>query len=455
MHALRAIRGADPFRLGLHAATLALVLTMLFQRPIGTVDIGDASLLVRPWDVAWITFVIFSLPLTIRHLRIDGLRAFRPPTGVALVFALYAAAAALSLIAFVLEFGSAGFPEAVIRATRFVLVAYAALVLAWELSPRMQIALIIVIVAVSVVAGTEALYAYAFDVKREIIGNRVFEYGVTRPGGPFGNYRSDGSPDRWWANPGGSTTLGLWLGVATALAGATVLRRSSTGSQLFSRLLALVSIPLMIAALAVTASREAWIGGGVVFVFLVVLYWRIRKTLVLTLVLCAAAGIAVATAVSSGVSDRLLNTFTPGTFDFQTGVKARLDAWRDGLAIAWHRFPVGWGIGAVEEHQGRFGRATSESLYIQSLIQMGVIGAVLIVAFVIYGVWSAINPLRQNPNDLWSVLRFSVIALVALDGVFGYTLADPTVQVLVALALVPSARKLNPKRDDTWSSAAI
>jgi hypothetical protein len=437
------VRAAGPLRVGVLASTFALLGTMLFQRPIGTVVVGDANLLVRPWDVAWVAFVTFALPLTVRHLRADGLRALWPSTRVALVFALYAAAAALSLIAFVHEFGSAGFPEAAIRAARFLLVAYAALVLTWELRSKTQTALIAVIVAISVVAGAEALYAYAFDVKREMIGNIVVEYGVTRPGGPFGNYRSDGLPDHWWASPGASTTLGLWLGVAVALVGAIVLRRSSW-ARIVSPALAILVTPLLIAALAVTGSREAWAGGIALFLFLVVLYWRPRKILVPILLVCAAAGIAIATAISPGVSDRLGNTFTPGSFDFRTGVDARLNAWHHGLAIAWDRFPIGWGIGAIEEHPRLFGTTTSENLYIQSLVQMGVIGAVLIVTFVVFGLWAAIAALRQDANDLWSVLRFSVIAVVAVHGVFGYTLADPTVQVLVALALVPSATRKTP-----------
>jgi hypothetical protein len=445
----RTVRTDDPLRVGLLAATFALVGTVLFQRPIGTVGVGDAELHVRPWDVAWIAFVVFALPLTVRRLRADGPRALRPPNRAALFFAFYAAAAALSLVAFVHEFGGAGFPEAVIRAARFILVAYAALILTWELEGQVQTALIVTIVGVSIVAGVEALYAYVFDVKREVIGNRVLEYGVTRPGGPFGNFRSDGLPDRWWANSGASTTLGFWLSVAIALAGAAVLRPSA-GDRL-SRMLPLLSIPPLVAALVVTGSREAWVGGVFVFLFLVALYWHARKILVLTLVLFVIGSIAAATAISPRVSGRVLNTLIPGTFEFRTGPEARFHAWQDGLAIAWDRFPIGWGIGAVEEHSAVFGTTTSENLYIQSLVQMGVVGAVLIVAFVFYGLWGPICALRWKRDDLWSVLRFSIVAIAALHGVFGYTLADPTVQVLIALALVTSATdrpEQRPEEDD-------
>lgn len=449
----QSVRATDPLRVGLFATTFALIGTMLFQRPVAVVGVGDAELLVRPWDLAWGSFLAFALPLIVRHLRAEGIRALRPPTSAALVFALYAAAAALSLIAFVYEFGTAGFPEATIRAIRFAFVAFAAIVLAWELRPRVQTALIVAVIGVSLVAGVEALYAYFFDVKREIIGNRVVEYDVTRPGGPFGNYHSDGLPDRWWASSGASTTLGFWLGVAIALTGAALLRRLSTGSRPIVRMVPLLSIPPLIGALVVTGSREAWIGGFVVFLFLLILYWRVRKIPVLTLALCTVGAVGVATAVSPGVSGRVLNTFTPGTFEFRTGPEARFHAWQEGLGIAWDRFPIGWGVGAIEEHAQLFGTPTSENLYIQSLVQMGVIGAVLVVAFVVCGLRGPISDLRRNSDDLWSVLRFSVVAVAAVHGVFGYTLADPTVQTLVALALVPSTSRQGPKdepesRDD-------
>jgi O-antigen ligase len=443
----RAAVAADPLRVGVIAATFVLVGTMLFQRPIGGVAVGGAELDVRPWDVAWVGFIFFALPLTIRHLRAEGLRALRPPTKAAAVFALYAAAAALSLLAFFHEFGSAGFPEAVIRAARFALVAYAGLVLARELGPRAQTALIVAVVGVSIIAGAEALYAYAFDIKQEIIGSRIVEFRVTRPGGPFGNYRSDGLPDRWWASPGASTTLGFWLCVAIALAGAAILRRSPTLDRPAMRMLALLSMPPLVAALAVTRSREAWIGGLVVLVFLLVLYWRVRKIPALVLVVGAIGSVALAVAISPRVSNRLVDTFTPGTFEFRTGPQARLHAWHEGLAIAWDRFPIGWGIGAVEEHSQLFGTTTSENLYIQSLVQMGVVGALLIVAFVVYGLWEPIRELCLDSTGLWSVLRFSVFAVAATQGVFGYTLADPTVQVLVALALVPPVSRTQSDMD--------
>jgi O-Antigen ligase len=432
---------ADPLRAGVISATFALVGTMLFQRPIGSIPVGGAELDVRPWDVAWFAFVIFALPLTIRHVGAEGLRALRPPTKTAAVFAVYAAAAALSLIAFFHEFGSAGFPEATIRAARFALVAYAGVVLAWELGSRAQTALIVAIVGVSVIAGAEALHAYAFGIKREIIGTRVVEYGVTRPGGPFGNFHSDGLPDRWWASPGASTTLGLWLGVAIALAGAAFLRQRPTADRLTVRMLALLSMPPLIVALALTGSREAWVGGLVVLFFLLVLYWRTRKILVLALILGAIGSVAFTVAVSPMMANRLVSTFTPGTFEFGTGPQARFDAWQEGLAIAWDRFPIGWGIGAVEEHSQVFGTPTSENLYIQSLVQMGAVGGLLIILLVVCGLWEPVRDLCLNSSNLWSVLRFSVIAVAATHGVFGYTLGDPTVQVLVALALVPPASR--------------
>jgi hypothetical protein len=39
-----------------------------------------------------------------------------------------------------------------------------------------------------------------------------------------------------------------------------------------------------------------------------------------------------------------------------------LNACQDGLAIAWDRFPIGWGIGVIEEHSSLFGTTTSENL---------------------------------------------------------------------------------------------
>jgi drug/metabolite transporter (DMT)-like permease len=99
------------------------------------------------------------------------------------------------------------------------------------------------------------------------------------------------------------------------------------------------------------------------------------------------------------------------------------------------RFPIGWGIGGVEEHPQRFGRTTAENVVIQAWMQTGLFGVVLLLSWFWSAIWLGGRYLRRDRTDFVALFAVGVMLSVVAQGIFGYSLGDPTVQVLVAIAM--------------------
>jgi O-antigen ligase/polysaccharide polymerase Wzy-like membrane protein len=419
--------------------SVLLVASALFQRPIVNLGgAGGSSLLLRPWDVAWVIFLVATAPLLVQRVARDGPAALRPRTSAQRAISLYAGLAVISLVGVALTFGSDGLVQSAIRAGRLVAVIYAAVALSLLATRRLQLVLVAAVVAVAVISGVEALVSFAFDKKQLVSGTEI---GITRPGGPFGNFFADGSPDRWWAARAASTTLGFWLSAAVVIAMSVLLVVRPVERRRRALVLggAAAALAVVLPTLLATSSREAWLGAiAAVALLCVALSRRIGRARLIAAGAVVAVVAAGAAASSQTIRDRITHSFTPGTFSFRSGPQARVGAWKRGAEIAWDRFPVGWGVGGVEEHSSRFGTPTAENAYIQAAVQLGPAGTALVLVLLWSGLTAAMRAVRERPEDVFSVLSLAVFALFAVHGIFGNTFADPTLQVLLVLALTPS-----------------
>jgi O-antigen ligase len=427
---LSAGRGIISFKL-LQASIVLLIATVLWQRPLLAIRSGDASLLVRPWDVVWLLVLLASAAALLSARPCVSLRgitlrdALRSP--LALLFA-YAALGAISLSWCVLAFRSDGLPAAVVGAGRLVAVAYLAAVLVLFWSDRLARILRIVFLASALIAAAMAVWAYQFSMSAAGVG-------VTRAGGPFGNYFADVTADRWWAYPAGSTELGYWLAAAVIVLCPWALDPAwrNGGSLKIRAACGVAALLLLVGTLALTHSRESWVAvaGGA----LVVAY-GLRDRISLRHVAAAVVVVALALLVLvPSLGNRLSATFQPGTYEYITGPQARWESWTDGVRIGNDRFPIGWGITGVSAHDDRFGRRTAENVFLQSYMETGLLGFTLLLGLVVGGARAGLRRLRAVPSDPAAGLAVALLAVLGLHGVFGNTLGDPSVQVLLGVAI--------------------
>jgi hypothetical protein len=432
-NASSATRGLPLNAYMVEAACWLLVASVLFQKPLIDFTIANSALAVHSWDVVWLALIAATIARFLALRRRD-FRDLKPPVRS---FLLYAGVVVVSLVWTAITFRTDGLAASGVQAGRFALVAYAVVVLPLVLNAAALRRVVLVAATAGAIAGAEALYAYHFETKTVQSLNGPVELGVTRPGGPFGNYFADGTPDHSWAHPAGATNLGLWLAVTVAmLLAVAVTPAGSSARARLSAALALIGATGALVALAVTGSREAWFAGFLVLGLLAALWrglLRPRTWAFLGLVLLI-GGVLVLT-LAAGTRERIADTFRPGTFSFETGPRARTDAWLDGLRIGLHRFPIGWGIGGVEEHAGRFGRATAENVVIQAWMQTGLVGVALLLGWFWSTLRWAARSVRQLRLDFLALFAAVVMLSVVAQGVFGYSLGDPTVQILVATSM--------------------
>jgi O-antigen ligase len=423
-------RFVRPREMAVSVSAAILVASMLYQRPLVELEGGAGSVLVRPWDLAWLLFAVCSLPVAIHGLRAGrvALPARRSPLTP---FLWLGALSLLSLGWELATFGTAAFGSAIIRALRVAATGYLAWILTLVWTPALARRLVVTMVIVAAVAGAMAVYASMFGTEA---GTGL---GVTRPGGPFGNFYASGNPDRWWAFPAASAGLGFWLAVALIVLAATcvngiVHRRERLRDAVVS-LFALVPV---VAGLAVSHSRESWIaalvGGALVLTALrhSLPRWALRAAPVV-----AAIAILGLVAAIPTLNTRVLDSLTPGTFSFQTGPQARFQAWGDALQIGFERLPIGWGVGGVEEHPALFGRATGENVFLQTFMQTGLVGVALLILTVVFAVRAAQRRLDLAPEDIGGLFALATMCVLVVHGTFGNTLGDPSVQIVFGCAV--------------------
>jgi O-antigen ligase/polysaccharide polymerase Wzy-like membrane protein len=434
-------------------AVLAVLLlaTMLFQRPLLEVE-WRGTFLVRAWDVVWLLFGIGAAVVMVRD-RLDlhslwrDLPRFLLKTPLGL-FTLFAIASIPSLVVTAVTFGSSHFGDSVIRAGRFGGSAFIGIVLARYLTARSRHALSVFVIGLSAVSGLWAFLGWTTLHKIVPTPSGPQEFAATRGAGPFGNYFADhagaGSfTDHWWVGATGANDMGFWL--AMALGPACVIGLLEWTGRRRPRVLGLVAATVLALALglAATHSREAWLAA---IVGLAVSLWFQRARLRKQWIRAGLVGgfmlvVALFLAVPS-LRTRLFESFQPGTFGFETGPRARADSWIDGLRWGWDRFPVGWGVGGIEEHPELFGHASSENVFIQAWASMGIVGAALLIGCFVLAIKTSAAALRRHPSDLAASLALSFFVVFVAHGTFGNTLTDPTIEILFGFALAVNLQLL-------------
>jgi O-antigen ligase/polysaccharide polymerase Wzy-like membrane protein len=432
-------------RLELAVAAIAVLLlsTVLYQPPLAEVRLSGAEshgLLVRSWDLVWVLLAGVALWAGFTHraeLRAAIARRQIPWRDPIFAIAVLAAFATLSLGWLYLTFETSGLSGSVIRCFRLVSVVVLALTLRVFLTERLRTATVFAFLGLSVAAAVWAFVAWREKGALYQLGLRSVPVGVTRAGGPFGNQFASTFSDSWWAPSGAANALGLWLAVALPICVVSAIRLLRAERR-WSGLLSLFAVVPLTGGLIATHSRESW---AACLAGLAVLWWvgrrkesGARKTLA-TLTMLAAVAAAVAVAVPSATS-RISASFTPGTFEYKSGPQARIDAWGDGLKWSWERFPVGWGVGAIEQNPEYFDqRTTFENIYIQQFAQLGLVGLLALAAIVAQGLRLSVRSTRARPGDLSALYATAFFSALAVHGMFGNSLGDPTIQILLAMAL--------------------
>jgi O-antigen ligase len=438
--------------LAIAAVAIVLIATMLYEPPLAELNLtSSSSFLVHSWDLAWMLLAGVAVAAVIAHR--SKLRSvflirrlpWRDPIVAVGVLAIFGTA---SLAWSYTTFGTSGLSASVVQCLRLFMVVTLSMLVRSLASDRVRNTIVWTFLGVSLIAALWAVIAWRGETTVYHVGLRVVRVGVTRAGGPFGNWFASGSSDSWWAPPGSANGLGFWLAVAIPVSLTFGLARRRM--QRIAATLALASVPILVVGLLATHSRESWlatlVAGGVLF-------WptlrrvSVGRKLIVTLgTLAAAAVVVVALPI---VSSRVSQSFSPGTFDYQSGPQARTAAWSLGLHWSEERFPIGWGIGAIEEHPAQFGgHTTAENVYLQYLAQLGIVGFVALVAISIQGLRLGFRRFLKRPKDLSSMYAAAFFAALIAHGMFGNTLGDPTIQILLACALGLCIRSA-PARGDS------
>jgi hypothetical protein len=428
-----------------------LLATVLVQRPLLQIEGAGGTFLVRSWDIMWVLFgigaivVVAADRIDIRATLSALRRGIRTPLGV---FSLFAAASIPSLAVTYATFGSSHFGDSVIRAGRFVGVAFVGVVLAVYMTPRVRHALVVLVIGLSAVAGLWAFLAWTTLTRVLPTPSGRLEFGITRGAGPFGNYFGDypgqgSTRDHWWVGAAGANDLGFWLAVCVGPALVIAAFEWSGARRRWVLALAAVALACLGLGLAATHSRESWFAA---LIGLATIIWYQRSSfegrrLRVALVGALGMGAALFLLVPS-LRTRLFESFQPGTFGFETGPVARFHSWVDGLQWGWDRFPIGWGVGGIEEHPELFGHQSAENVFIQAWASMGVVGAALLIACCVLAVRSSARAVQRGPSDLSANFSLAFFAVFVAHGMLGNTIAEPTIEALLGLALAVNLQLL-------------
>jgi hypothetical protein len=435
------IRKRARIPLALTALSGLLIATVLYQRPVAEFYPGSSTgsgFLVHSWDLAWLLLLVVAIVVLVSSRigpLVDALRGYlnwRDPWVWMLLLAVYAP---ISLIWSYANFGQSGLSSSAAECLHLLAMAILATLIRLVLRGSDRDALVWMFVTAATASAVWAILAWSLETTTLSNGVRTLQYGVTRAGGPFGNEFSSGTSDGWWVASGASNALGFWLAACLPVCLLSGLRIRSAQPRLGWALL--VAVPVVVAGLLATHSRESWLAAFIatcIGAALLTPQFSGRQKLVAFGIMLAALAL-VAFGIPS-VRARLEHTFTPGSFDYRTGPVARTTAWSHGLKWAEERFPLGWGIGAIEYHPASFGGAnTAENVFLQYFAQLGLPGFVGLTALVLTGLRCGVLMIRRSTSDLPGLFITAFFAALIVHGMFGNTLGDPTIQILLGCAI--------------------
>ena len=424
-------------------ATILLVLVTLDQAPLVDVVEGVSRFHVRPIDLAWVVFLAVALPRVAEGrwtwIRSINLRASRP----ILILALYCAWALLSLVWFRWHFGGNGFGRAAFNTARYLPLPILALTSAHMSSKEIGV----IVAAVMAVASISAIWAaitWLTEVQSAHIGGHTYLYGVTRAAGPFGTAFSNGKNEDWWSGPGASNTLGYWLAVGSTAgtAFAAGLLKEPFALRMRWRVIAGGAIVGACGAgLLATHSRESWVAAVFACVVLLGAHRQKLSRRTQRVLLIGIPGLLVVLLVTvPSVLSRVTESAQPGSFAYNSGPVARVHAWGSGIRWGLEQFPLGWGQFGVSEHVVRFGQAAAENMFIQAWAELGLVGVAALGILCAMVGRRSLRGLGGPPDrTVAAVLGFAVFVPLCIHGMFGNTIGDPSVQILVAVAAGVSA----------------
>jgi hypothetical protein len=438
-HRLAALAQPDRKRVADAVMISACVLlgTALFQAPLLDLTVvGDAGLLVRAWDVAWAAFAVVAVVGIGARIAAEGRRLTLPRRRTPIVlFALLALTGLLSLAPSVVTFGSDGLLEAVIRVGRFASAALLGLLAWWYLDERRRSVVVGAFAVVAAIAGVMAFAAWQNEKKPVYEAGRTVQYGTVRAGGPFGNFYSDARPQQWWAHRAGPNNYGFWAAIALTTGTGILVAGGRWRRRRRALALAIVVMASAVAGLLATHSRESLIAAVAGCIGIVLLSPSPSRRVKIGLGLAIPLAALVLVASTPSLRERTVDSFVPGTFAYTTGPEARFSAWKGGLEFGFERFPVGWGIGAMDEHPNSFGRSSPENMFLQAFVELGLLGPLLLLGICLYGIRQSVEALRANPAGLSPKFACAVFLVLSIHGTFGNTLGDPSNQIVIACAL--------------------
>lgn len=444
---------------GLLAIIIGLsIFTFLFQAPFTDFNQGDSNTLVRWWDVAYLLILLTGAFYAIRHRSIPRatLRRLIDPKDPLFWAIVLTAFAALSLRWAWIDFGSSGFVAEAMRVARLGVAIVVALLLRYGFrDPKFKSVGPISIIVFSTITAYWAWAAWLILEDQRPIPPQtgVGDFGVTRAGGPYGNFFANGLSDHSWASPAAANIAGFFIAVAFAVALVWGVRTWHARKHREAIVWTLATVVLL-GGLIATHSRESIVAALAATLVLGGAASRRTgwKPALAAIGMAALAMLLIVLFVPS-FGDRFLESFKPGSFEYRTGPEARLDAWWNGLEWGARRFPIGYGIGVIEEHPGTFGGATSENVFIQTWAQVGLLGLLSLVAVVATAIYNTAIAVRRNAT-LPVAFSLSFFTAFLVHGQLGNTLWDPTLLIGFGVALAFAGPLFPPNRKPATPAAA-
>jgi O-antigen ligase len=188
-----------------------------------------------------------------------------------------------------------------------------------------------------------------------------------------------------------------------------------TAGRVVGRIIYVATLPPLVWALVLTASRSGMLGLAAI----AALVWvKSRHKLVLAAVVATAVWLSIPY-LNADLSDRYLSIVSTHTKNAQTAAD-RYEGWKLNLRVAMRRPLFGYGLGTSREANWHFGGSDlpAHNLYLEALQELGIFGLILFLMFVASvtsGIRSAAQALRQVESPPPILLRL-VPALQVLIG---------------------------------------